>query len=221
MGHGTVIFRAVRAAVNEDIIVGFFVTGCFNGARKGNLFFGDFLQGQWNKGQGVIFHGVRSIKDLDTRPVSAFLKIDAACSKGPKLICALACHDGRVDIVIFYITFDIEPIVIGQPKGMGIILPNHKIRDRMLGGKVDEHLVKCVIIPIECHIFPFEIHRDFFLDAFIKGFIIGQAADLFIHIDGPGHKMPLVPSVGKDLITDEQAGNDREKGNIPFEDSSP
>ena len=153
--------------------------------------------------EGVVLHLLRSVKDFDLRPVAGAPAVDPGGGQGSQFVRSLGSVDGRVQVVGLGVGTSVQPVVVGQAVGMGIVLADHQICQVLFCDELDQFLVEPVVVPVQGDVFPFQVHGDQGLHFFVVLFVIGQPPDLFVHIDGPGHEMPLVPPVGQHVIADQ------------------
>ena len=102
----------------------------------------------------------------------------------------------------------VQPVVVGQAVGMGIVLADHQVRQVLFGDELDQLLIEPVVVPVQGDVLPLQVHRDQGLDFFVVLLVVGQPPDFLVHVDGPGHKMPLVPPVRQHMVADQQTGDD-------------
>ena len=102
----------------------------------------------------------------------------------------------------------VQPVVVGQSVRMGIVLADHQVRQVLFGDELDQLLIEPVVVPVQGDVLPLQVHGDQGLDLFVVLLVVGQPPDLLVHVDGPGHKMPLVPPVRQHMVADQQPGDD-------------
>ena len=98
--------------------------------------------------------------------------------------------------------------MVGQAVGLGVVLTDDQVREVFFCNELDQFLVQPVVVLVQGNVFPLQIHGNQGLDFFVQGMVIGQALELFVHVDGPGHEMPLVPPVREHMVADQQPGDD-------------